>query len=82
MTTFDREMTDRNFAAEYKKALFRTVLGETKALVENVIHESDRELFYAELAAWAQGMSTPQCYEGATRTESIRAFFRGFKRKK
>lgn len=61
------------------------VLDVCKEIIMNIlanVSNENQELFYARLAAWAQGMTTPQCYEGATRTESIRAFFRGFKRKR
>lgn len=59
---------------EYKKS--------TIEMVGAIKTQSEQELFYAELSSWAAGMANPKHLTGSKRTEAIRGFFRGMKRKK
>lgn len=55
---------------------------ETAIICAQDLSDNEAALFYGELACWATGMATPKHLRGSERTEAIRAFFRGMKRRK
>lgn len=58
------------------------IMKDTAVFIADSLSPNAASLFYAKLSTWAAGMANPKHLEGPTRTEAIRGFFRGMKRKK